>query len=102
MRRAHCYANSDGIKVTAPARSSCHRCLVWIEPCQGSRLLETKYSRRIKSERLVSCLAARSGISRVKPSRFKLENTSQVTKVYIHKGNGAQTRSAQTKKDKTW
>jgi hypothetical protein len=59
-----------------------------------------KCSRRIKSDRLVSCLAARSGVSRVKPSRFKLENTSQVTKVYIRKGKGAQTKSAQTKTDK--
>ena len=58
-------ANSGGVKVTAPARSSCHRYLVWIDPCQESRLPETKCSRRIKSERLVSCLAARSGVSRV-------------------------------------
>jgi hypothetical protein len=65
-----------------------------------SRLLETKCSRRIKSERLVSKLAARSGVSRVKPSRFKLENTGQVARVYIHNGNGAQTRRAQTRKDK--
>jgi hypothetical protein len=86
--------------VTAPARSSCHRYLVWIEPRQGSRLLETKCSRRIKSEGLVSKLAARSGVSRVKPSRFKLENTGQVARVYIRNGNGAQIKRAQTRKDK--
>jgi hypothetical protein len=86
--------------VTAPARSLCHRCLVWIEPCQGSRLLETKCSRRIKSERLVSCLTARSGVSRVKPSRFKLENTGLVARVYIRNGNSAQTKRAQTRRDK--
>jgi hypothetical protein len=73
---------------------------VWIEPRQGSRLLETKCSRRIKSEGLVSKLAARSGVSRVKPSRFKLENTGQVARVYIRNGNGAQTKRAQTRKDK--
>jgi hypothetical protein len=59
-----------------------------------------KCSRRIKSERLVSCLAARSGVSRVKLSRFKLENTGRVARVYIRNGNGAQTRRAQTRRDK--
>jgi hypothetical protein len=73
---------------------------VWIEPRQRSRLLETKCSRRIKSERLVSKLAARSGVSRVKLSRFKLGNTGLVARVYIRNGNGAQTKRAQTKKDK--
>jgi hypothetical protein len=71
--------------VTAPTRSSCHRYLVQIELRQRSRLLETKCSRRIKSEGLVSKLAARSGVSRVKPSRFKLRNTGLVGRVYICK-----------------
>jgi hypothetical protein len=59
-----------------------------------------KCSRRIKSERLVNLVVARSGVSRVRPSRFKLENTRQVARVYIRNGNGAQTKRAQTKKDK--
>ena len=34
------------------------------------------------------------------PSRFKLENTGQVARVYIRNENGAQTRRAQTRRDK--
>ena len=34
------------------------------------------------------------------PSRFKLKSTGQVTRVYIRNGKGAQTRRAQTRKDK--
>ena len=34
------------------------------------------------------------------PSRFKLRSTGQVARVYIRNGNGAQTRKAQTRKDK--
>ena len=34
------------------------------------------------------------------PSRFKLKNTGQVTRVYIRNGKGAQTRRARTKRDK--
>ena len=37
---------------------------------------------------------------RGEPSRFKLENTGQVARVYIRNGNSAQTRRAQTKRDK--
>jgi hypothetical protein len=73
---------------------------VWIEPHQGSRLLETKCSRRIKSDRPVSCLAAGSGVSRVKLSRFKLESIGLVARVYIRNGNGAQTKRARTRRDK--
>ena len=34
------------------------------------------------------------------PSRFKLKNTGQVTRVYIRNGEGAQTKRAQTRRDK--
>ena len=42
----------------------------------------------------------RNQVSRGEPSRFKLENTGQVARVYIRNENGAQTRRAQTRRDK--
>ena len=42
----------------------------------------------------------RDQVSREEPSRFKLKSTGQVTRVYIRNGKGAQTRKAQTRKDK--
>ena len=39
-------------------------------------------------------------VSRGEPSRFKLKNTGQVTRVYIRNEEGAQTKRAQTRRDK--